>query len=164
MATDAVALKRRKEPTMKKSSITIRHENKTIEVSKSFYKKASTFGTPECCALSEAQKTFPTYTVAIKSSTKKTYNGLSFERMEDYIKTQPNSEANLMKFEAVKRIAKSKNSLYPLTKKWFLHTFPAYKENEVSNIEMMVLTAADQAAAEAESEIAAILCAEKDVA
>lgn len=55
--------------------------------------------------------------------------------MEAYIITQPNSEANLKEFAAVKIIAEAKGSKYPLTKKWFLQTFPEYKLNEVSEKE-----------------------------
>ena len=55
-----------------------------------------------------------------------------FERMAEYIKTQPNSEKQLITFAAVQRIAEKKGSKYPLTKKWFLNAYPEYKANEVS--------------------------------
>ena len=82
----------------------------------------------------------PTFTVVAKSpkenTNKKTYKRLSFEKMEEYIKNQPNSEENLLHFEAAKKTASSKNAKYPLVKKWFLATFPEYKENRVTDDEL----------------------------
>ena len=57
-------------------------------------------------------------------------------RMVAYIKTQANSEENLRTMERVMLIAEAKGAKYPLTKKWFLETFPEYKENEVSKEEL----------------------------
>ena len=77
----------------------------------------------------------PTYSIIITSPTKHTYKDLTFERMAEYIKTQPNSEARLVEFEAVKTVAEAKGRKYPLTKHWFLETYPEYKLNEVSQDE-----------------------------
>ena len=119
---------------MKKTNIYIDFETKTIFVSKAFHKRASIYGTNEFETLHSAiQKTG--YSVAFLTVQKKSYLGLSFERMEAYIITQPNSEANMKEFAAVKTIAEAKGSKYPLTKKWFLQTFPEYKLNEVSEKE-----------------------------
>ncbi len=124
---------------MKKSNVAVNRENKTLAVSKSFYKKASVFGSLECAELAEAEKMFPDYSVVIAISTKKAYHGLSFERMVDYIITQPDSVQRLNEMERVMEIAKSKGALYPLTKKWFLHTYPEYKDNSVSDGELSEL-------------------------
>ena len=124
---------------MSKSNVSVNREAKTLTVSKSFYKKASVFGTIECAELAEAEKMFPDFSVVIAVSTKKVYHGLSFERMVDYIITQPNSVQRLNEMERVMEIAKSKGALYPLTKKWFLHTYPEYKDNSVSDGELSEL-------------------------
>ena len=124
---------------MSKSNVSVNREAKTLTVSKSFNKKASVFGTPECAELAEAEKMFPGFSVVIAVSTKKVYHGLSFERMVDYIITQPNSVQRLNEMERVMEIAKSKGALYPLTKKWFLHTYPEYKDNSVSDGELSEL-------------------------
>ena len=119
---------------MKKTNLYIDFEQETIFVSKAFHKRASIYGTNEFETLHSAiQETG--YSVAFLTVQKKSYRGLSFERMEAYIITQPNSEANLKEFAAVKIIAEAKGSKYPLTKKWFLQTFPEYKLNEVSEKE-----------------------------
>jgi hypothetical protein len=108
----------------------------TITISKAFNKRASKYGTAEYKELRNAIKENPTFEVEIKTSEKKSYKGLTFKRMEAYIKTQPNSEENLKEFEAVKVVAEAKGSKYPLTKNWFLNKFPEYKNNEVSANEM----------------------------
>ena len=61
---------------------------------------------------------------------------VKLERMEDYIKTQKDSESRLVEFASVQKVAKAKGSLYPLTKKWFLETYPEYKENSVAAAEI----------------------------
>lgn len=141
---------------MKKSNITINAIESTIIVSQSFYKRASVYGSAEYTELRRAMKENPSYHVAIKTIEKKSYSGLTFEKMTDYIKTQPDSDKMMIKFEAVQRIAKAKGGLYPLTKKWFLNTYPNYKENEVSEAETKELTA-DELTAEAEAEVAALM-------
>ena len=145
-----------------KSNITINAIENTITISKAFYKKASVFGSAEYKELRSAIKDNPTAEIIFKTSDKKTYKALTFKVMEAYIKTQTDSEMMLAKFEAVQRVAQAKGSLYPLTKKWFLNTYPDYKENEVSEAEAKTLTdeLAQKAAAEAEKEIAALIMGE----
>ena len=141
--------------TMKKSAIEVNAIENSIIVSKAFYKRASAFGSAEYEALRSAILDNPTAKIVFQTIEKKTYGGLTFEKMMDYIKTQPDSDKMLIKFAAVQRIAKAKGSLYPLTKKWFLNAYPAYKVNEVIEAEAKKLTA--ELAAEAEEEIAALM-------
>ena len=140
---------------MKKTNISIDAIEKTIGISKAFYKKASIYGSNEYEALRSAMLENPTFDIVFKTIEKKTYGGLTFQKMMDYIKTQPDCDKMLVKFNAVQRIAKAKGSLYPLTKKWFLNTYPAYKLNEVIEDEAKKLTA--ELAAEAEEEITALI-------
>ena len=116
--------------------ITVNLIEKTIEVSKTFYKKATNPKTAEYRDLRAAMIENPTFDVVLKESDKKSYNGLDFDRMKEYIETQPNSEANLKKLERVMEIAETKGAKYPLTKQWFLKTFPEYKNSEVSSKEI----------------------------
>ena len=136
---------------MKKSNITINPIENTITISKAFYKKASAYGSAEYAALRGVMLDNPTFEIVFKTIEKKTYKALTFKIMEDYIRAQPDSDKMMIRFAAVKRIAKTKNSLYPYTKHWFLKTFPAFKENEVSEAETETLAAALSAAAEAEA-------------
>ena len=156
--------------TTKKTAIEINAIENTIIVSKAFYKRASAYGSAEYIALREAMRDNPSYKISFKTIEKKTYNGLTFEKMMEYIKTQDNSDKMLVKFAAVKRIAKAKGSLYPLTKKWFLNAYPDYKVNAVIEAEAKTLTAelaakaAEKATAqaEAEEEIAALIADSAD--
>ena len=136
---------------------TVDFQEQTIIGSKSTIEKAGRIGSPQYKELCEVIEAHPTFEIAEKvvnvKKKKATYKGLSFENMRDYIKTQPDSKMNLAKFEAVKRIAKAKNSLYPHTKKWFLSTFPSYKENSIAEIEDAALKAETDAAAAKELEM-----------
>lgn len=116
--------------------ITVNLIEKTIEVSKTFYKKATNPKTAEYRDLRAAMIENPTFDVVLKESDKKSYNGLDFDRMKEYIETQPNSEANLKELDRVMEIAEAKGAKYPLTKQWFLKTFPEYKNSEVSSKEI----------------------------
>ena len=139
----------------KRNNITVNHEDNTLTVSKTFYKKASIFGSREYYELRAAKQENESYSIEFKTSDKKTYKALTFKRMEDYIKTQPDSETRLMEFEAVKHIAEIKGGKYPLTKKWFLMTYSEYKGNEVSENETSETLADKKAKAQAEAEISA---------
>ena len=122
-----------------KTNITINAIEKTITVSKAFYNKASKYGTDEYSKLRSAIQENPEFKIVFKTIEKKTYGGLTFEVMEAYIKTQKDSETTLKEFAAVKTIAETKGSKYPLTKKWFLKTFPAFKVADVSKSETETL-------------------------
>ena len=120
---------------MKKFAISIDHSKHTISASKSFIKRANIYGTDEYHYLRKAMIDLVGYKVVAKETDKKTYKALTFERMKEYIETQANKDNLLIEFEAVKAIAAAKGSKYPLTKKWFLLTFPQYKVNEVAKDE-----------------------------
>lgn len=104
--------------------------NNTLTVSKAFYKKASVYGTSEFKELRSAMNDCPNFEIVFKTSDKKTYNGLSFERMEDYIRvTQSDSKSRLEELHLVMEVAEAKGAKYPLTKKWFLKNYPEYTES-----------------------------------
>ena len=115
---------------MKKSNITVNRMENTIEVSKAFYNKACKYGTPEYEMLTEATAQNPTFKIVFKAAKKKTYGGLTLERMQGYILTQPDSEKRLEEFKMIQEVAEAKGAKYPLTKKWFFATFKDYKENK----------------------------------
>ena len=84
-----------------KNKITLNIENRTLNVSKAFYKRASIYGTDEYRQLKKATDENHGFKVEIKSPEKKTYKDLTFNRMADYIKTQRDSEDRMREFEAV---------------------------------------------------------------
>jgi len=129
--------------------------NKAIVGSKTAIKKANAGNTPEYRELCKKLAEHPDFNVVPKeikeNAEKKKYNGLSFDRMKEYILTQKDSENKLALFEKVKEIAEAKGAKYPLTKKWFLKTYPEYKLNEANVITEEV------AKKQAEAEIEALL-------
>ena len=114
---------------MTKSHITLDFDNKTLNLTKSFYNKACKVGSPEYKELRTAMSENPKFNIAVVGNANmKTYGSLTIQRMREYIATQANAEENLRTLDRVIKIAKSKGAMYPLTKQWFLATFPEYKE------------------------------------
>ena len=114
--------------------------NKTIVGTKSAINRANKGLSPEYGMLCKMLADHPDFTVAEKQinhkADKKKYNGLTLPRMKEYIETQPNSKERLIEFAAIQKVAATKGAKYPLTKKWFLATFPEFKENNVSKAEI----------------------------
>lgn len=114
--------------------------NKTIVGTKSAINRANKGMKPGYGMLCEMLAEHPDFTVAEKQinhkADKKKYNGLTLPRMKEYIETQPNSKERLIEFAAIQKVAATKGAKYPLTKKWFLATFPEFKENNVSKAEI----------------------------
>ena len=116
---------------------------KTIVGSNAAIERANKGLEPEYSELTEMLSVHPEFTVTVKSikrkEEKKTYNKLTLSRMKDYIETQFSDKevlsSKLIEFEAIKAIAKTKGALYPMTKKWFLNTYPSFKENAVLEAE-----------------------------
>lgn len=111
-----------------KNLICVDVNEKQLIASKAFCKKAKVFGSTEYELLREAVLQNPGFKVVEAENSKKSYKKLTFEKMEEYIKTQRESEERMKEFEAVKKVSEAKNALYPLTKKWFFETYPEYKE------------------------------------
>lgn len=94
----------------------------------SFAKAGKGFG-PEYEELTAKMAAHPTFTLTVKeqkhkaTSAKKTYEGMDFKFMEDYIATF--EDATLAhEYESVKEMAKKCGTkAYPLTKKWFFGRF-----------------------------------------
>ena len=55
--------------------------------------------------------------------------------MKLYISLQTDAEKKLAEFEAIKKVAKAKGAMYPLTKKWFINTYKNYKESDIAKME-----------------------------
>lgn len=122
-----------------KTIFTLNFVNKSIVGTKSAIARANKCLEPEYSELCALLAKHPTFNVEVKQidkkKDKKTYHGLSFQAMKDFIATQENSKMMLAKFEKVMEVAEAKGAKYPLTKKWFLKNYPNYKNNEVSDSE-----------------------------
>lgn len=72
----------------------------------------------------------PDFTLEVKEQkkhttrAKRTYNGMDFDFMKDFISIQKNSEQVMKEYNEVKKMAEDTGrSVYPFTKKWFLDKF-----------------------------------------
>ena len=123
----------------------------SIVASATTLKKARNPESAECKALLRMMAEYPGFHVVEKqinkNDGKQTYKGLTLQAMTDYIKAQANSEAEIRKYEVVRHIAKIKGSEYALTKKWFLHAYPDYKERAVVKQEMEEVLRTEEAPA-----------------
>ena len=116
---------------------------RSIIASATTLKKARNPQSAECKMLLQMLSEHPNFEVVEKTIQKKpgkkTYKGLTFGTMEDYIRAQANSEKQLAVYHAVRRMAKIKGKEYALTKHWFLEACPDYKEKAIAEQELHAL-------------------------
>ena len=109
--------------------------DKTISGTKTSFSKASKGISPFYEELTTKMETHPTYTLAIKepkhksAKAKRTYEGMDFSFMENYIRIQENGDQTMKEYEEIKAFAnEQKMSVYPFVKKWFLSKFGSNEE------------------------------------
>ena len=112
-----------------KSRVRMLHEESTIEINKVFAKMAENPFSEEYAALQNLRKDYPVYKVRTreikKNPNKENWKGLTYDYMEDYIRTH-SDKATMDEFNEKRLISKchSKAFRYPVIKKWFLEKFP----------------------------------------
>ena len=82
-----------------KKELTINFSAKSIELTESFEKKASIYGSAEYMMLQNARKDFPTYRIEVVKKTKKAkdcHKGLTSKYMYKYIKNHDNEKNEVM--------------------------------------------------------------------
>ena len=114
------------------NSVRIIRSSRKIEVTKSFDKAASRFGTDEYEAMQKVRKDYPDFTIVVKTVRNKAdhYKGLTYEFMEKYIASHENADENMAMF--MDHRAKSDEALafgaealsYGEIKAWFFKTYP----------------------------------------
>lgn len=111
-----------------KSVIKVDFENKIISINRMFAKEAANAKSDEYKKLQEVRKDYPDYPVKIRSikrnPNKECYKGLTYDFMENYIITHPNSNENKAEFDKMRLLSKCHSLRYPTIKKWFLNKFP----------------------------------------
>jgi len=116
-----------------KNTLKIDHRNRTIVMDRTFAKYAENTMSNEYAHLQRVRKDYPSYEVIQRqikrNSNKKTYNGLTYEYMEDYIMTHGSAETikkNLHDFYEMQLISEchGKAFRYPVIKSWFLDKYP----------------------------------------
>lgn len=120
------------------TSISINNKNHTIELSKSFAKVATIFGTDEYNQLQTVRRDYPNYRVVTlkqKSTTKAEFAKLSFDFMDKYVKSHATSDELKTEYLGLRGLngnwEKDENGLaedYQIVKDWFLNTFPEFEQ------------------------------------
>lgn len=113
--------------------MTIKFENGNISAyaTKTFIKRAQTFGTPEFYEWRAACKEFGKEVKLVVDSKRKRTNenkNLTFENMVIYMNNQKNSSDYLKAFEKVKQCSRVQTNPTKYILDWFKATFPNYKE------------------------------------
>ena len=121
------------------TEIKICFDEKIIEITRAYAKKAEKYGSDEYKKLLEARKENPDYKVCIASVIKRktssySAKGLDYDFIENYIKTHDNSEETLQEYYR-RRGNKEKNNnalahseSYGQIKKWFLEQYSELNE------------------------------------
>ena len=110
---------------------TINFFEKTISGTKASFDKAGKGISPIYEELTMKMNAHPTFTLEVKErqhkskKTTRTYQGMDFQFMEDYISIQGiKSELLMREYRTVRDFAKDqKMSVYPFVKKWFIGEF-----------------------------------------
>ncbi len=115
------------------NTIRIDHATKRIIMDSMFYKNSADPRNEEYTVLQNVRRDYPTYTpvqrTIKKNPAKKTYSGLTYAYMEDYILTHESPEtveAVFTEFNEMVLISQchSQAFRYPTIKKWFLNKYP----------------------------------------
>lgn len=115
------------------NTIRIDHTTKRIIMDSMFYKNSADPRNEEYTVLQNVRRDYPTYTptqrTIKKNPAKKTYSGLTYAYMEDYILTHESPEtveAVFTEFNEMVLISQchSQAFRYPTIKKWFLNKYP----------------------------------------
>ena len=109
-----------------------------IIMDRTFAKTASIVGSTNYNLLQEARRDYPSYQVTLRSIKKKedkeSYRGLTYQYMEDYIRTHANAAPNMAEFQQQLLLAKCHSIRYANIKKWFLAMYPEVAQFGVTEI------------------------------
>ena len=138
---------------------TVNFITKEIIGTNASFNKASTGFGPIYEELAEKVAKHPDFKLVVKeqkkhtTKAKKTYDGLDFKMMEDFISIQKDSEQTMKKYKAVKKAAKDAGrSVYPITKKWFLEVYENFDVEEAkAAIRDAMIAGADKSVSETET-------------
>ena len=115
------------------NTLKINHVNHTIIMDRAFARNAVDTRSEEYAHLQMVRRDYPNYQVVQRhirtNSNKKTYKGLTYEFMEDYILTHGPEETRIKNYKEYtdKRIiaeCHGKPFRYPVIKSWFLEKYP----------------------------------------
>ena len=121
-----------------KNTLKINHENRTLVMDRTFAKAASFVGSNEYNLLQDARRDYPSYQVTLRSIKKKedkeSYRGLTYQYMENYIRSHANAAPNMAEFQQQILLSKCHSIRYANIKKWFLAMYPEVAQFGVTEI------------------------------
>lgn len=113
-----------------KNGYKVNYSAKTFTMTKAFEKELNAGNAEAEAILSHYLEMFPNLRIVRKThaSPKKSRDdkGLTYERMEKYIRLYDNADELLRTFELVKATAATQKNAYLFTKTWFYEQFPNY--------------------------------------
>ena len=118
------------------NNLNINNKNRTIEMTKQFAKEASRFGSDAYKQLQDARRDYPNYRI-ITRKTKRVdkYLGLTFNFMENYIRSHDDEEGTVLaEFYDLRGISEEAKAMgapplsYGEIKSWFLEQYPEFAE------------------------------------
>lgn len=128
-------------------------DENTARVTKAFMKKANIFGTDEFKLWREYKAEFPNAVMTTKkikrNPDKKTTRNMTYDNMEEFLSTLPNSKELLDELEIIKKRSLVQKSPYHYVLDWFSETvegyddfkkFAAQKEAEHKQAETQIAT------------------------
>ena len=114
------------------NSVRVVRSSRTIELSKSFDKAASRFGTREYEALQQVRKDYPNFTIEVKSVRTKAdhFKGLTYDFMEKYIASHDDADERMATFNDLRAKSEEAQAFgygslsYGEIKAWFFKNYP----------------------------------------
>ena len=105
-------------------NITVDYAKQTIEITKSFEKKAREYGSDAYQTLRNVSKDFPNFKLIVKTpKSSNTFKGMDYKFMEEYISKQANADERMEKFNKLRAMDLS----YGEMKQWFIEEFPVFE-------------------------------------
>ena len=104
------------------TNITVNYTKNTLEITKSFEKKARAYGSDAYNELTAARKEFPNYRIVVKTSkSNNSLKGMDYDFMREYISKHDNAD------NAGEKLCASDLS-YGEIRQWFVETYPVFKD------------------------------------
>lgn len=144
-----------------KNTLRLDHSKRTIVMDRTFAKYAANTMSTEYAHLQAVRQDYPEYQVVLRkikrNKTKECYRGLTYEYMEEYIKTHGSKEesaTNLTEFKEKKLISlcHSTSRRYPVIKSWFLAKYPEVMKFGLSDDEKQTTNEEEDTVAATEAE------------
>ena len=114
------------------NAVRVLRASRTIEITKSFDKAASRFGTREYEAMQQVRKDYPDFAIVVKTVRNKAdhFKGLTYDFMEKYIASHDDAEARMAEFNDLRGKSEEAQAYgaaahsYGEIKAWFFKTYP----------------------------------------